>query len=129
MRREDWPERLAEYVESARAQPFAWGTHDCATFAAGAVEAVTGTRPQIPVVTSAQAFSHLVRDHGDLEHMTSDQMGPSAAPASARRGDLVLVALDGRQCLAVCLGASAAAPGESGLVMVPMHAAIAAWAV
>ena len=41
-RLEDWPERLAAFVEARRAMPFRWGQNDCALFAADAVAAVTG---------------------------------------------------------------------------------------
>lgn len=40
---EDWHARLAAYVFDAGRTPFAYGSHDCALFAAGAVEAMTGT--------------------------------------------------------------------------------------
>jgi len=41
-RRPDWRPRLVAYLEEVRARPFAYGTHDCALFVAGAVEAMTG---------------------------------------------------------------------------------------
>lgn len=39
---EDWPERLAAFIEQRRKMPFAWGSNDCALFAADAVCAITG---------------------------------------------------------------------------------------
>lgn len=129
MRAEDWPEALADYVDAHRSVPFEWGVNDCATFAAGAVHAITGTRLQLPIATSAQAYAHLVRDHGSLAKMTDDVMGAQIVPAYARRGDIVLIEMDGRECLAVCLGAVAAAPAADGLRIAPMGAATAAWAV
>jgi hypothetical protein len=41
----DWEERIIRYLEPLHATPFAWGQHDCCTFAAGAVEAMTGVDP------------------------------------------------------------------------------------
>lgn len=41
-RRPDWRPRLVAYLEEVRARPFSYGTHDCALFVAGAVEAMTG---------------------------------------------------------------------------------------
>lgn len=38
----DWHSRLTAYLHEARARPFEYGRHDCATFAAGAIEAMTG---------------------------------------------------------------------------------------
>lgn len=129
MRREDWPERLAEYVEAARDIPFAWGLHDCGTFAVGAIEAVTGTRHQIPLAVSAAAYAHMLRDHGTLHDMTTAMLGTPIPSAYARRGDVVMLMVDGRETIAVCLGACAAAPGESGVVTAPMEFAVAAWRV
>lgn len=37
-----WRPALAEYVNGCMSKPFAWGEHDCALFAAGAVLAMTG---------------------------------------------------------------------------------------
>ena len=42
-RLDDWHARLAAYVYEAGRTPFAYGAHDCALFAAGAVAAMTGT--------------------------------------------------------------------------------------
>jgi hypothetical protein len=38
----DWPERLAAFIETRRAEPFAWGSNDCGLFAADAVRAIYG---------------------------------------------------------------------------------------
>lgn len=37
-----WRTALTDYVQAASARPFKWAEHDCATFAAGAVHAMTG---------------------------------------------------------------------------------------
>jgi hypothetical protein len=41
-RRDDWPERLARYLEEAQEREKEWGVFDCGMFAAGAIEAMTG---------------------------------------------------------------------------------------
>ena len=41
----DWRARLGAHIAAHRTRPFAYGEHDCATFAAGAVQAVTGSDP------------------------------------------------------------------------------------
>jgi hypothetical protein len=40
-RREDWPERLHEFLEAARSRPFQWGETDCCLFVCDAVLAIT----------------------------------------------------------------------------------------
>lgn len=42
MRRNDWQPRLVAYLDACRGQAYAVGRFDCALFAAGAVEAMTG---------------------------------------------------------------------------------------
>jgi hypothetical protein len=41
----DWRERLTAYLVSVAGRPFAYGSHDCALFVAGAVEAMTDFDP------------------------------------------------------------------------------------
>ncbi len=41
MRYVDWPSRLNEYIVAVRDNQFEWGVHDCCTFCAGAITAIT----------------------------------------------------------------------------------------
>lgn len=127
---DDWPERLADYLEGARGRPFCFGSHDCASFAAGAVQAMTGEAPAIPQVESAAAYLHFLRDHGPLDAIVDDTLGERLpSPAFAQRGDVVLLFVDERATLGVCIGVEAAAPGPDGMLTVPMSTASAAWRV
>lgn len=129
-RLEDWPERLAAYVDAHRDTPFRWGQNDCATFAAGAVEAITGHPMEVPIVESAQDYARFVADLGALREHVTDHLGePLASPAFAQRGDVVLLLVDGRDSLGVCIGAQVAAPGPTGLLVVPLSRASTAWRV
>lgn len=42
VRYEDWPTRLANFIEGRRYKPFDWGSNDCCLFACDAVLAITG---------------------------------------------------------------------------------------
>ncbi|MCZ8339624.1 MAG: hypothetical protein O9345_15980 [Burkholderiaceae bacterium] len=129
-RREDWAEALAGYLDERRDVPFAWGENDCASFAAGAVQAMTGESLQIPQVESAAAYLHFLRDHGPLDAIVDDTLGERLpSPAFAQRGDVVLLFVDERATLGVCIGVEAAAPGQDGMLTVPMPTATAAWRV
>lgn len=129
-RREDWPERLAEYLEGARGRPFSFGTHDCATFAAGAVAVMTDAEIEAPRVESAADYARFVLAAGSLHDHVGDRLGePLPSPAFAQRGDVVLMTLDGRETLGVCIGAEVAGPGPGGMVTMPMSIAAAAWRV
>ncbi|MBP7548681.1 MAG: hypothetical protein KA761_00225 [Gemmatimonadaceae bacterium] len=124
----DWPERLASLVASKRDVPFEWGVNDCSTFAADAVEAVTGVRPHTPVVESAPAFAALI-EKTPIAEIVDGILGERVEPVRAQRGDIVLYDGAHGPTLAVCIGASAASPAPGGIATIPMPFATAAWKV
>lgn len=128
MRNQDWPEALAAYVDSRRDVPFAWGENDCCSWAAGALEAMTGERPPMPEYADERAAARLLREES-LRSRVDELYGPEIAPSFAQRGDLVLMDLDGRPTLGVSLGDGVAAPGADGVLVCPLSAAVAAWRV
>lgn len=128
-RHNDWPERLAAFMDERRAMPFEFGTNDCSTFAADAVAAMTGERLQIPAADSPQAYARLVRDQGTLAEMAEALLGEPIHPAFAQRGDVVLLVMDERETLGVCVGADIAGPGANGLALAPMSMAVSAWRI
>lgn len=52
---EDWPRRLEDYIDAARAEPFRWGRSDCLHFALGVVEVLTG-RDVVAQLGGPQAY-------------------------------------------------------------------------
>lgn len=135
MRREDWPERLSACIEAARQQPFAWGSHDCALFAASCVAAITGADP---VPQARGAYTDAAGARRWLKGLTlagamNARYGPPIKPSFARRGDIALV-LNERdrhwpKCLGVVLGTHVAVPGPQGLQFVTLAAAEIAWRI
>lgn len=110
----DWEARLAAYLEPLRTRPFQWGRHDCCTFSAGAVEAMTGTDPMpefrgrySTAIGSARALRRF--GAGDLA-ATMDQKFVRLPASLARRGDIVMTA----GLLGVCLGGVLVAVGREG---------------
>lgn len=120
-----WERRLAELELAARGRSFAWGMHDCCTWAAECVHAVTGqdvladlrgrwrTEPEAAAV---------LRELGGLRQAVTQRVGTEPLPTVllAQRGDLVLLALGNTQALGVCMGAFAVAPAEDGLARIDM---------
>jgi hypothetical protein len=127
-RREDWAERLHDYLDARRDVPFSWSGNDCTTFAAGAIEAMTEEKPPLPAYAGLHDAARLL-DERALRERVGDVYGPEIVPAFAQRGDVVLVEIGGRESLAVCIGAEAAGPGPDGMLTVPMSTATAAWRV
>ena len=133
MRRIDWEQRLHDYLSGCEDAEFAWGTLDCALFAAGAVEAMTGDDPAAAyrghyttAIGSARALTRF--GEGTLE-ATIDALFAERAASFAIRGDLVMVA----GMVGICIGADAVFIGEengrAGLVRYPRRAWAKCWSV
>ena len=133
MRRDDWLVRLERLIADAEGKSFAWGQHDCCTFAMDAVEAVTGTHP-LPGLRGSYdtrfGAQRRMTEQGfeNLEHALDVHAGTRrATPRMAQRGDVALVApfavgvVDGAGLVA-CLNADAC-----GLVRLPPSEILAAW--
>lgn len=129
----DWPEQLVRFVDEARGRPFEWGEHDCVTAAADWVAQCTGVDPIADLRgrwTSAAEAARVIAELGGLEPAITARLGaPLKSPLFAQRGDLALLRIDGRQTLAVVIGADVVGPGEDGLVPLPVASAEVAWRV
>jgi hypothetical protein len=109
-RREDWPEKLAEFVESRSATPFAWGSHDCCQFA---------------------AHARVLKKFGGVEAIPG-AVGLAEIPIKrAQRGDVVSIIAegDGRNALGLCCGTAAVFPGKIGIAFVETSICHRAWRV
>jgi hypothetical protein len=135
-RHPDWPTLLAAHLTSVTLLPFAWVHNDCCTFAAGAVQAITGNDAMAALrgkYTCQAGAARLIATAGSLQALVSQYLGaPLDAPALAQRGDVVLFEMTdpcGPQALGICVGAQIAAPGPHGMVLLPSNAAVAAWRI
>lgn len=117
----NWPERLAEFIDSRRFTPFKWGENDCALFAADAVLAMTGTdlaKSLRGYKTERGALSR-IRKAGGMSGFAKDL--PQRAPGFASRGDIVLAIAEGRDTFGIVGGNGHwCAPGAQGLLFRPM---------
>lgn len=128
-----WEARLGTYLAERRTMPFAWGSNDCALFAAGAVEAMTGSDPAAAFRGAYRSMAGSVRalkQHGagTLE-ATIDALFPAIPTGFVRRGDLVW----NGEAVGVCVGAVALFVGQegdaAGLVRVPRAEWVKGWRV
>lgn len=111
----DWEPRLHAICTERKRAPFVWGTHDCATFVADCVLAMTGQdlaaecRGRYDSRESAAALL-IELCCGDLETYMEQRGLPEVGIRLARRGDIVLsrqstgpalgiVSLDGMRAL------------------------------
>lgn len=66
-RHDDWEERLSVYLDRVADEPFKWGSHDCALFAADCVLAMTGADPAEAYrgkYDTARGAAEALREHG-----------------------------------------------------------------
>ena len=131
MRAYDWPQRLEDYVESCRATPFQWGTHDCCRFAAGAVHAMTEVDPMAAYRYANEIGARrLIRKAGSLDALVHRVLGdPLPTVAAAGRGDVVIADLDLGPTVGVALGGVAAFAAPVGLLFIPTNQARVAWRI
>jgi hypothetical protein len=127
-----WEQRLYAVTAGAIGRPHQWGEHDCVTFAADCVRELTGRDPMGALrgtydspISAARVMKEAgAGSLGDLAALHLAEVTPS----QARRGDIVLAA-GPHDFLAVCVGATAVGPSESGMIHVPMAQAVRAFRV
>lgn len=125
-----WEVRLAREIEAARRRPFAWGTHDCATWAfdvagrlTGAASAADAWRGRYGCAFGSRRVM-LALGWRSLDAMGVALLGKPVAPAMAWRGDVVL-----GEAFGICAGAVWFAPGPGGLERRGLRDARMAWRV
>jgi hypothetical protein len=95
MRLPDWKARLTEYVATCARTPYALGQHDCALFAAGAVEAVSGVDPAAAWrgrYQTKEGGLRVLKRAGVTDHIAATAAAlPEIAPAFAAAGDVACV--------------------------------------
>lgn len=133
MRVDDWPQRLAAFIEARRHLAFAWGVHDCALMAADWVHECTGTDPASPLRgtyhTAAEA-ARIIARAGSLAQLADAQLQRLPSPLHAGRGDVALVTdPEGCEVLGIMLTDAVAAPGPHGLTFAARADAMVAWSV
>jgi hypothetical protein len=119
-------------VEAARERRFRWGSHDCCTFAADCIEAVTGASlgEDVRGRYGTEAEATRLLGEGGLAALATRHLGtPLASPSLARRGDVALIRIRTWECLGIVLGPRVAAVGLAGLVFLPERAIETAWPV
>ena len=122
---EGWQVRLAAYLSDCKERPLAYGQHDCALFAAGAVQAMTeldlaeGWRGRY---TTLRGGLRVLRAQG-----YADQVALAAAhlpeTVSPRPGDLAVIDAPHGPALGVLQGAMVYVLGDPILSLVPVSAA------
>ncbi|MDP7151174.1 MAG: hypothetical protein QGI08_15100 [Paracoccaceae bacterium] len=127
-----WERHLASALTAARTSPFAWGTHDCATWVFDLRQMLTDGKDVAALwrgtYTTASGAARVMRRLGwsDLEAMGRDLLSePLPSTRLAQRGDILL---GGRpDAFGICAGARGAFLTPSGLCFLPLSTCRLAW--
>lgn len=107
-RHSDWKDRLQTHLHGLRLTPFRIGRHDCALFAAGCVEAMTGTDFAAPYrgryATLRGGLRVLRRDGFTDAVALAEHHLVEVHPAFAREGDVAVVPTDDGPALGIVAG-------------------------
>lgn len=123
---------LHRYIAGARATPFAYGTHDCATFAAGWVLARTGrdvTGGLAGRYTTLRGGLRVARAAGFANQV---EIAASVLPPREglpRTGDVVEVAAPEGPALGICSGEAVHLLTHDGVTAYPAGRAVRAFKV
>lgn len=103
-----WRDALFDYVHAAAREPFAWGSHDCALFAAGAVAAMTGKdfgSPYRGKYKTLRGGLGLLRRKGFADHAElAASLFEEIHPSKAHVGDIAAIEEDGHVALGIVQG-------------------------
>ncbi len=130
MRLPGWDAALVEEIDRARGLAFAWGQHDCATWAFDVRRRLTGQDAAAAWrgrYGTAAGSVRVMRRLGwrTLPAMGCGLLGDPIQPLCAQRGDIVIC----EGAFGVCAGAVAVFVAPMGLTERPMKDASMAWRV
>ncbi|MBL4751451.1 MAG: hypothetical protein JKX71_12875 [Amylibacter sp.] len=122
IRKPDWQACLAQYTSDQSRRPFVYGASDCALFAAGAVEAMTGTDTASDWrgrYTTLKGGLRVLRQSGHNDHIAA---AASFMPDANRPrvGDIAVVATEDGSSLGVIQGAWVYVRTMGGIGLVPV---------
>lgn len=128
---EGWEQRLARFIESRAKTPFAWGSHDCCAFTAGAFREVTGCDAMLvhSEYSTALGAARVLKAAGGIERIPELHRLARQPVLMARRGDVMSYEIDGRISLGVCAGEASFFAGPIGLTAVKTAECRASWRV
>lgn len=140
MRFSDWETRLEAHLTSVWNNDFQWGVHDCALFAAGCIEAITGqdvaTQFRGTYATEDDAYEVIQTFAGAGLHALAEKIADTfkfveVEANFAQRGDAALCEETERNVLGVIdfSGRSVMIAGIKGVVKRPLSCIKRAWRI
>jgi len=127
-RKDHWRSNLSTYLATQARTPFEYGRSDCALFASGAVDAMTGTDPAAEwrgKYTTLRGGLRVIRRAGFDDHIDATAaILAEVHPGRAQIGDIVEVPGDAGPALGVIVGEWIAVRTPTGVGYVPSTLAV-----
>ena len=132
MRKQDWAERLAEFLELKH--QFDWATCNCVLFSADAVKVQTGidyAKAYRSIKTKRGMLAKLGREYeGDVAKAATAMLDEPINVRLAKRGDVVAALIGGENVLGICIGKMSVFISENeGLIHIHTAKCVNAWAI
>ena len=114
VRVKDWRTKLSAHINTMRPEPFVWGKHDCALWAASCVEVMTGVDLAAPVkgkYSTPQGAYKSIKKYYDVDQISElmkKLFGEPIHAANIRPGDIAFVKVNFAgfdYALGICNGA------------------------
>ena len=131
-KKQNWAAALQNQITQFNATPFAWGTHDCFTFAADCVLAMTGEDKMAKrrgKYKTELGANKMLKRIGGVEAAITSVLGEPINPNLAQRGDVVYFNSPLGDTAGICVGSKIISPAANGLGFTPMTQAIKAWSI
>lgn len=128
----DWNSRLIAYVTAAASSPFEWGKFDCALFASGGVEVMTGVdlAKGLKGYTTLKGGLKAARKAGFEDHIAVFAHYLEACPVlMAGPGDLAVITDDMGPSIGIVQGTMIYVMGQNGMGLRPLRHAKKAFRV
>jgi len=118
--------RLITFVQGQIGKPFDYGAHDCVTFAAGALDIISGGNTAEVIADRRKTVNELdayIAKYGDIESHIALAGGYRIDRGMMSTGDLVICKDDSGESCGVSLGARTAFnTSDRGVVLLPNRA-------
>lgn len=134
MRKENWQAEYHRAIATAQLLPFQWGVHDCVTFAAYLVDAISDLDVTARFKakyrwTNQGEAARLILAAGSLQALVTEFMGPPISWVNLSLGDALMAFNNGKEIVCIHDGHNLIAPADKGLMSVPLSSAICGWRI
>jgi len=131
---QNWPTILANEIALASTDLFEWGKHDCCSFAARIVYAITSKNfmNSFPPYCTEEEAGVILGTNGGVEGIATQCLGDPVPVMYAQRGDVLLLLPVGStngESLGICIDHRGAFASAKGLIKYPVAGCKLAWRV